>query len=34
MWIEEVEVAKPVDDLMASRLIEWHVFPDFEMLDA
>ena len=34
LWIKEVEVAKPVDDLMTSQSIEGHEFHDFEMLDA
>ena len=34
LWIEEVEVAKSVDDLMTSQSIEGHEFLDFEMLDA
>ena len=34
LWIKEVEVAKPVDDLMTSQSIEGYVLLDFEMLDA
>ena len=34
LWIEEVEVAKSVDDLMTSQSIEGHEFLEFEMLDA
>ena len=34
LWIKEVEVAKSVDDLVASQSIEGRDFPDFEMLDA
>ena len=34
LWIKEVEVPKSVNDLMTSRSIEGHAFPDFEMLGA
>ena len=34
LWIKEVEVAKLVDDLVTSQLIEGRYFLDFEMLDA
>ena len=34
LWIKEVEVAKSIDELMTSRSIVGHDFPDFDMLDA
>ena len=34
LWIKEVEVAKSMDDLMASQSTRGHRFPNFEMLDA
>ena len=34
LWMKEVEVAKPVDNLVTSQSIEGRDFPDFEMLDA
>ena len=34
-WIEEVEIAKSIDDLMTSQSISGRRdFPDYEMLDA
>ena len=33
-WIKEVEIAKSIDELVTSRSIVGHAFPDFEMLDA
>ena len=34
-WIKEVEVAKPIDELMTSRSIVGRTdFPDFDILDA
>ena len=33
-WINEVEIAKSIDDLTTSRSIAGKSFPDFEMLDA
>ena len=34
LWIKEVEVAEPVDDLKTSQSIVGYRFPNFEMLDA
>ena len=34
-WIKEVEIAKPIEDLVTSRsIVERTDFPDFDMLDA
>ena len=33
-WINEVEMAGSIDDLMTSQSIKGESFPDFEMLDA
>ena len=33
-WIKEVETAKSIDELVTSRLIVEHDFPDFDMFDA
>ena len=32
-WIEEVEIAKSIDELMTSRWIVGHDFPDFDVID-
>ena len=34
LWIKEVEMVDPVNDLETSQSIGGHRFPDFEMLDA
>ena len=34
LWIKEVEIAKSIDELMTSRSIVEHDFPDFDILDA
>ena len=33
-WIKEVEIAKPIDELMTSRSIVKKDFPDFDKIDA
>ena len=33
-WINEVEMARPIDDLLTSQSIEGESFPEFVMLDA
>ena len=34
LWIKEVEIVKSIDELMTSRSIVAHDFPDFDVLDA
>ena len=33
-WVDEVEMAGYLDDLMTSQSMEEELFPDFKMLDA
>ena len=33
-WINEVEMTRPIDNLMTSQSLDGKSFPDFEMLDA